>query len=407
MSLRKEILNRFEFLTYFLNPDAVEGPAVIQFKIEDARLDEPIHLYLQYDRQSCRIFQGNTPEWTTFITVQYEFWRELQGKRVGALRLVKELHLEKNIRVEGELREFLRFAKTFAGTLDSRHFIPQDVDTRHTPAGNGGKTPKRILVLSGSGRVKQNASSYHFASTFADGMSRAEQQPEVELIHLRDYNIHPCKGCFNCWRNGGTCVQRDDFATVVRPRLEVCNLLVLAYPLYFYDFPPQIRSVLTRMFVYDHPQLYWNEDIGDLAHHHREGYDFSLFLLSTGELFDRTQAEIPVAQAKLLQRRHGVPYLGCIYRQTGVGFIIPAARDAAYDEIEKALAQAGLELATDGRIQEKTLQMVEKDVVTPAQLRAGIRGYHQWLARQFKFPYEAPAVPASPFDVRSKSAKNK
>lgn len=401
MTLREEILHRFEFMAYFLNPDRVKRPSVIQFQVEDPRLSEPVCLYFQYDHTDCQVHEGEATKWTTRITVQYEFWREIQGKMVGTLRMLKEIFNKENIRVEGELGEFLRLAKTFAGTLNNRHFRPDDIAAPHPPRQAGWVVPKRILVLSGSGRSKKWSSSYHFAKRFAEGLSQATPTPKVELIHLQDFKFRECIGCFSCWGNGGRCVLKDDFETIIKPRIDACDLLVFAYPIYFYDFPPRIRAVMTRMFVNDHPQLYWNDRVNDVAHYHRTEYGFSLFLLSTGAAFDRVQLKVPEIQARLLRRRHGVPYLGCIHRQTGVGFVTPAAQTALHDKIDAALERAGLELARDGRVHPKTIKLVEKDVVTPAQLRAGARAYQAWLSKELEFPFEAPAIEPSRFDIKS------
>jgi hypothetical protein len=155
------------------------------------------------------------------------------------------------------------------------------------------------------------------------------------------------------------------------------------------------------LFIYSHPQVYWNEQVSDLAHYHRGSeYGFSLFLLSTAGVFDRVQVNVAVTQVKLFSQRHGVPYLGCIHRPTGTGFITPAVRTTLHDKIDSAFQNAGFELASYGSVSRKTRQLVEKDIMTPAQLRAGIRAYQHSLTQKFKFPFKSPIIEPSRFDIK-------
>lgn len=103
-----------------------------------------------------------------------------------------------------------------------------------------------ILGLAGSPRRHGNT------ETLLDACLAAcrEQGVQTEKIVVSQLDIHPCKGCNWCARNG-ECIQRDDM-DVLYPRLATSEGLVVAAPIYFYGLPAQLKALIDRT------QIFWN-----------------------------------------------------------------------------------------------------------------------------------------------------
>lgn len=401
--LRQEILNRFEFMSYFYNHETLGRNVTIQFHITHDRLPGGrVSLYLATRGPRCEIFEGTARRWNTSITVSYDYWLNIQAKRVGTTKILADMVRRKELRLRGNPFLFFKLGSIFGGTLNEDLLKPAEGPIHGPRVGNEERPwsiPKRVVILSGSGRSKNQASSYRFATLLAKGISQVAPKPKVEILHLRDLDFSPCKGCFACWRRDGRCVLKDDYASIIAPKIETCDLLVLAFPLYFFDFPPEIRKVITRFFANSHPHLYWNEETSSIGHYRRKAYPFSLFLLGAAAIFDTRQFEIPLKQVELLTRRSDIPFLGALFRTTSNSFVVDAARTPLLDDIESAFVDAGRELATTGTIAEETRQEAEKRFLTPAQLRAAAFAYYHYLNKQFKFPLVKRRGEVSEFDV--------
>lgn len=70
---------------------------------------------------------------------------------------------------------------------------------------------------------------------------------KVERIHVTDYQINGCIGCFSCFRTKEEpgCVQKDD-AMLVFERMMQSDVIVYASPIYSFDFTAQIKPLIDR-----------------------------------------------------------------------------------------------------------------------------------------------------------------
>lgn len=73
----------------------------------------------------------------------------------------------------------------------------------------------------------------------------------VELIHLHDHRVNPCKACGDGWgqcRRKEDCTQKgeDDFYGL-RERLITADGVVFATPVYFWDLSESARTFLDRL----------------------------------------------------------------------------------------------------------------------------------------------------------------
>ncbi len=100
----------------------------------------------------------------------------------------------------------------------------------------------RILILNGSPR--KNGNTELLAKAFARG---AEENNEVEILSVSDFDIRPCVGCDFCYHSSqNQCRQKDDMLKIYQKLLNA-DVLVLASPVYFYGISAQLKTVIDRL----------------------------------------------------------------------------------------------------------------------------------------------------------------
>ena len=103
---------------------------------------------------------------------------------------------------------------------------------------------KKILILNGSPRKKGTTAS--LIKAFTEGAEAAGN--EVKELYIEGMNIHGCRGCEVCAKNGGQCVQKDDMAQV-NEATEWADVVVLASPMFFGTITAQLKTVLDRWYA--------------------------------------------------------------------------------------------------------------------------------------------------------------
>lgn len=104
---------------------------------------------------------------------------------------------------------------------------------------------KNILILGGSPRP--NGNSAILSAEFARGAQDAGHH--VEQLSVARKQIAGCLGCNACYRNGGSCVQKDDMEEV-RAKMLAADVIVLASPIYFYTMTAQMKAVIDRSYAF-------------------------------------------------------------------------------------------------------------------------------------------------------------
>jgi len=107
----------------------------------------------------------------------------------------------------------------------------------------GEKTQMKVLVLNGSPKVKSD--TFRLTDAFLRGMNRNGKH-DVHVIHVREKQIAPCRGCFGCWQRGdGHCVIRDDQNAILDLYREA-DVIIWSFPLYCYGMPSPLKALLDR-----------------------------------------------------------------------------------------------------------------------------------------------------------------
>jgi multimeric flavodoxin WrbA len=103
---------------------------------------------------------------------------------------------------------------------------------------------KNILILSSSPRVGGNSQTLCHA--LADGARSTGN--DVTILDVSRLYISPCRGCEYCYHHDRECCQHDDMDQVWE-YLNQADVLVLASPVYFYNFSAQLKLVIDRLYA--------------------------------------------------------------------------------------------------------------------------------------------------------------
>lgn len=97
-----------------------------------------------------------------------------------------------------------------------------------------------VLGLAGSPRRGGNT------ETLLDWCLEAACAEGAEVVKFRlcDLNLHGCRACDACWKDG-TCVLKDDMH-VLYPHLRAADSVVLAAPTYFMGMPAVPKMMIDR-----------------------------------------------------------------------------------------------------------------------------------------------------------------
>lgn len=105
--------------------------------------------------------------------------------------------------------------------------------------------PKNVLILHASPRL--NGNSQTLAETFAAGAEAAGHW--VSRISLAQAQISPCQACGYCRGHQHRCRLEDDMDKIY-PAILGADCVALAAPLYFYDWPAQLKLAIDRLYAF-------------------------------------------------------------------------------------------------------------------------------------------------------------
>ena len=92
-----------------------------------------------------------------------------------------------------------------------------------------------------------NGLTASLAQAVLNGVEAAGES--VELVHLNQRDIQPCRACNNGWgecRTKGTCILEDDF-DVLCTKLAAADAVVFATPVYWHDLSESSKRFLDRL----------------------------------------------------------------------------------------------------------------------------------------------------------------
>lgn len=134
-----------------------------------------------------------------------------------------------------------------------------------------------ILVINGSPKGKRS-NSLRLTDAFLKGLTSAYESrgeaAEVCQLDVATMNIHPCKGCFACWKGTpGKCCMQDDMQTVIQRELWA-DVIVWSFPLYYFNVPGSLKNLIDRQLPMNLPFMSERAD-GYGSGSHASRYDMS------------------------------------------------------------------------------------------------------------------------------------
>ena len=106
-----------------------------------------------------------------------------------------------------------------------------------------------ILVLNASPR--RNGTISQAASRFMEGVAESvagdfSEDTRIDVVNVADLKFSPCRGCMQCRKCGRCCLPQDD-AHRIAEKIEACDVLVVAAPVYWGNIPGTLKALFDRM----------------------------------------------------------------------------------------------------------------------------------------------------------------
>jgi multimeric flavodoxin WrbA len=115
-----------------------------------------------------------------------------------------------------------------------------------------------VLIILSSPRKKSN-------SAFAAIKLSKKLNATASVININEFNIKPCRACFNCSKNYKCCI-KDDFEKIMN-FVNEAKIIIVASPVYFTGVPGQFKNFIDRN------QQQWEKyRKGFLKKHPKTGY---------------------------------------------------------------------------------------------------------------------------------------
>lgn len=102
----------------------------------------------------------------------------------------------------------------------------------------------KILTIIASPR--KNGNSYQAAKKLEEQIKQIGDY-HFEYLILKDYNLHDCKGCFNCVSRGIEYCPIKDERETIQKKMEEANGLVLVSPVYVMHVSALLKTFIDRL----------------------------------------------------------------------------------------------------------------------------------------------------------------
>jgi multimeric flavodoxin WrbA len=108
----------------------------------------------------------------------------------------------------------------------------------------------RLVKLLGiAGSMREQSNTLHYVEAALKVLE--EEGIDTELISLRDKEIKPCTGCYDCREKGYCTIKGDDFDEILS-KMREAEGLILGSPVYVSSVVPQMMALLSRAAFVSH-----------------------------------------------------------------------------------------------------------------------------------------------------------
>ena len=103
---------------------------------------------------------------------------------------------------------------------------------------------QKILFISGSAR---NGNCKELLETIQKNFWL---DYHTDLIYIRDFNLKPCQGCFQCEDESNPLCVSDDKMNILLDKVMDADIVVLATPNYFYNISSLTKNFIDRTYPF-------------------------------------------------------------------------------------------------------------------------------------------------------------
>jgi multimeric flavodoxin WrbA len=218
---------------------------------------------------------------------------------------------------------------------------------------------QKVLAFNGSPKM-DNSNTALILNPFLAGLK--EGGAEVDLIHLRKLDIHACTGEFHCWvTHPGECYQKDDMQQLY-PKIRQADILVFATPVYVDGIAGPLKTLLDRTIPLVKPFFELRE--GHCRHSLGPGTKHGqLVLVANCGFWELDNFDPLLVHMKAACKNMNREFAGGLLRPHGPALTPMKKMGLPIDDIFEAAKAAGLQLINEGKIAEKTLKIVSRELL--------------------------------------------
>ena len=213
---------------------------------------------------------------------------------------------------------------------------------------------KKVLVIDGSPHGA-NGNTMKLTNAFLEGMSLVEDY-DIDVIHLKDYRIEFCRGCFYCWNNfEGKCCINDDMAPLIRKHMEA-DIYLWSTPLHTFGMSAMMKNYLDRLFPVH---------LGDISHRASGGeehacrfdkYNRKQALICTCGFYSfENNIESLVRQFEIMREDN---FSKILCSEGGLLYVNQGDISTKVRQYLGTVRKAGKEFARDGKVSAQTTQQI-------------------------------------------------
>ncbi|MDP6106822.1 MAG: flavodoxin family protein [Candidatus Brocadiia bacterium] len=219
-----------------------------------------------------------------------------------------------------------------------------------------------VIALNSSPNMDEGGTAL-ILNPFVEGMQEAGAA--VEVVYLRQLDINPCTACFACWlKTPGECVQQDDMAALC-PKIGASDVIVFATPVYADGMTGTMKTLIDRCIPLLEP--FFEVRDGHCRHPVRQGVKPGKVVLVSASGFTELDNFDPLlCHARAIAANFGREFAGALLRPCATALPELEKHGIAVGGVYEAAREAGRELVTGGRVEDKTAVAVSRELVRRA-----------------------------------------
>lgn len=195
---------------------------------------------------------------------------------------------------------------------------------------------------------------------FLEGMKEAGA--DVDLFYTEKLNINPCRGEFSCWfRAPGKCYQEDDMQ-LLYPKINEADAFVFASPLYVDGVNGPMKTLIDRMLPRVNPFVEMRD--GRCRHPVREANkERKMILVSNCGFWEMENFDPLLVHMQAFCKNASFGFAGALLRPHGAAMPFLIDMGVQVEDIFEAAKDAGHQFVNEGRMSQKTLDIVGRELL--------------------------------------------